>query len=33
MLELLDRFLEQPAGALGVHVGLGEMHPPCAGCR
>lgn len=27
ILELLDRFLEQPAGELGVHVGLGEVHP------
>ena len=27
ILELLDRFLEQPAGAVQVHVGLGEMHP------
>lgn len=27
ILELLDHFLEQPAGAVGVHVGLGEMHP------
>ena len=27
ILELLDRFLEQPAGAIGVHVGLEEMHP------
>jgi heat-inducible transcriptional repressor len=27
VLELLDRFLEQPAGAIGVHVGLAEMHP------
>ena len=27
VLELLDRFLEQPAGEIGVHVGLGEMHP------
>jgi heat-inducible transcriptional repressor len=27
ILDLLDRFLEQPAGAVGVHVGLGEMHP------
>jgi heat-inducible transcriptional repressor len=25
--ELLDRFLEQPAGEIGVHVGLAEMHP------
>jgi len=27
ILELLDRFLEQPAGELTVHVGLGEIHP------
>jgi heat-inducible transcriptional repressor len=27
LLELVDRFLEQPAGEVGVHVGLGEMHP------
>ncbi len=27
VLELLDRFLEQPPGEIGVHVGLGEMHP------
>jgi heat-inducible transcriptional repressor len=27
VLELLDRFLEQPAGEIGVHVGLSEMHP------
>jgi heat-inducible transcriptional repressor len=27
VLELLDRFLENPAGELGVHVGLSEMHP------
>jgi heat-inducible transcriptional repressor len=27
VLELLDRFLESPAGAIGVHVGLSEMHP------
>ena len=27
LLELLDRFLEQPAGELAVHVGLGEIHP------
>lgn len=27
VLELLDRFLEKPAGELGVHVGLAEMHP------
>ena len=27
VLELLDRFLEQPAGELGVHVGLASTHP------
>ena len=27
ILELLDRFMEQPSGQLAVHVGLGEMHP------
>jgi heat-inducible transcriptional repressor len=27
VLELLDRFLEQPPGEIGVHVGLGAMHP------
>jgi heat-inducible transcriptional repressor len=27
ILQLLDRFLEQPTGELGVHVGLGEVHP------
>lgn len=27
ILELLDRFLEQPAGELGVQVGLAEVHP------
>jgi heat-inducible transcriptional repressor len=27
VLELLDRFLEHPAGEIGVHVGLGETHP------
>jgi heat-inducible transcriptional repressor len=27
VLELVDRFLAQPAGELAVHVGLGEMHP------
>jgi heat-inducible transcriptional repressor len=27
VLELLDRFLEQPPGEVGVHVGLGAMHP------
>jgi heat-inducible transcriptional repressor len=27
VLELLDRFLENQAGEIGVHVGLSEMHP------
>jgi len=27
ILHLLDRFLEQPAGELGVHVGLADVHP------
>jgi heat-inducible transcriptional repressor len=27
VLELLDRFLEQRAGEIGVHVGLAESHP------
>ena len=27
IIELLDRFLEQPAGELGIHVGLGAAHP------
>ncbi len=27
LLQLLDRFLEQPAGELGVRVGLAEAHP------
>ena len=27
LIELLDRFLEQPAGELEVHVGLGVAHP------
>lgn len=27
MLQLLDRFLEQPAGELGIQVGLGDAHP------
>jgi heat-inducible transcriptional repressor len=27
ILELLDRFLENPSGEIAVHVGLGEMHP------
>jgi heat-inducible transcriptional repressor len=31
IVELLDRFLEQPAGELGVQVGLGEAHPSMKG--
>jgi len=31
ILHLLDRFLEQPAGELGVHVGLGDVHPSMRG--
>jgi heat-inducible transcriptional repressor len=31
MLELLERFLEVPAGELGVQFGLGEIHPSMAG--
>lgn len=27
VLDLLDRFLEQPAGEVGVHVGLASTHP------
>jgi heat-inducible transcriptional repressor len=27
LLQLLDRFLEQPAGAVGVCLGLGDLHP------
>jgi heat-inducible transcriptional repressor len=27
ILQLLDRFLEHPAGDLSVHVGLGDVHP------
>jgi heat-inducible transcriptional repressor len=27
VLELVDRFLEQPTGELAVHVGLSKMHP------
>jgi heat-inducible transcriptional repressor len=27
LIELLDRFLENPAGEIGVHIGLGEIHP------
>lgn len=27
VLELIDRFLERPAGEVGVHVGLSEVHP------
>ena len=30
VLELLDRFLERPEGEVGVHVGLGEIHPSMA---
>jgi heat-inducible transcriptional repressor len=26
-LELLDRFIEQAHGELGIHIGLGDMHP------
>jgi heat-inducible transcriptional repressor len=26
ILEILDRFLEQPPGEIAVHMGLGEMH-------
>jgi heat-inducible transcriptional repressor len=31
VLELLDRFLEKPAGEIGVHVGLSEVHPSMSG--
>lgn len=31
MLELLERFLEVPAGELGLQFGLGEIHPSMAG--
>ena len=31
LLELLDRFLEQPSGELGVQVGLEEAHPAMKG--
>lgn len=31
MLQLLDRFLEQPSGEIGVQVGLGEAHPTMRG--
>jgi heat-inducible transcriptional repressor len=31
LLELLDRFLEQPAGELGVYVGLQDAHPAMKG--
>jgi heat-inducible transcriptional repressor len=31
LIELLDRFLEHPAGELEVHVGLEEAHPAMAG--
>jgi len=27
LIDLLDRFLEQPAGEIGVHIGLEEAHP------
>jgi heat-inducible transcriptional repressor len=27
VIELLDRFLEQPEGEVRVHVGLGDVHP------
>jgi heat-inducible transcriptional repressor len=27
VLELLDRFLEQPRGELGIHIGLADAHP------
>jgi len=27
LIELLDRFLEQPTGELGIHVGLQDAHP------
>jgi len=27
LIDLLDRFLEQPAGELGIHVGLEDAHP------
>ncbi len=31
LIQLLDRFLEQPVGSLGVHVGLGDAHPAMRG--
>lgn len=31
VIDLLDRFLEQPAGKLAVHVGLEEAHPAMKG--
>jgi len=31
LIQLLDRFLEQPAGTLGLHVGLGDAHPAMSG--
>jgi len=31
LIELLDRFLEQPSGELQVHVGLEEAHPAMGG--
>jgi heat-inducible transcriptional repressor len=27
LIDLLDRFLEQPAGEIGVHIGLEQAHP------
>ena len=27
LIELLDRFLEQPAGEVGIYVGLEQAHP------
>ncbi|MGA2435580.1 MAG: heat-inducible transcriptional repressor HrcA, partial [Bryobacteraceae bacterium] len=31
MIELLDHFLEQPAGEIGVQIGLGDAHPAMKG--
>ncbi len=31
MIELLDRFLEQPAGEIAVRIGLGDAHPAMRG--
>ena len=31
VIELLDRFLEQPVGELEVHVGLEQAHPAMKG--